>query len=114
MTVLDENPVTHRELSIILDRFYEERIEPGVKRLVTAIVTEVVTEVVTHLLARFYNDIIDPRFVVIEEKLKEIPLLRDEIRSGFDDLYKKFEDLQQEYTFANVHIRRLEAAVFRK
>lgn len=47
----------------------------------------------------------------IESRLKP---LRDEMLHGFDDLYKKFEMLHQEYIFTNEHIRRLDEAVFGK
>lgn len=54
------------------------------------------------LLIRFYNEVMEPGLEKkIDEKLEQkIQPLRMEMHRGFDDLYKKFEDLKQEYTFA--------------
>lgn len=68
------------------------------------------------ILIEFYQKIVEPGMErMFEEKFEEkIAPLRDEMHQGFDDLYKKFEKLEQEYLFANVHIKRLNLAVFGK
>jgi hypothetical protein len=110
------NPVTLSQLDERLERFYTDRIEPGLEKRLDRFYHEVVEPGFHRLLIRFYNDVIEPRMDQrIEEKLEEKILpLRQEMRQGFDDLYKKFEDLQQEYTFANVQIKRLNKEVFGK
>jgi hypothetical protein len=58
-------------------------------------------------LAKFYNDLIDPRFQKVDERFDRIETRLDEYDGRFDDLYKKFEDLHQEYVISNEQIRRL-------
>lgn len=59
-------------------------------------------------LAKFYNEILDPRFQKIDEKLEEHDKRFDEIDNRFDDLYKKFETLHQEYIVIVAQLKRLE------
>lgn len=46
-------------------------------------------------LAKFYNEILEPRFQRLEEKLEEHDRRFNEIDRRFDDLYKKFETLHK-------------------
>ncbi len=65
-------------------------------------------------LVQFYREIMCPEMEqVIDQKLEaRLRPLQDEMLRGFDDLYKKFETLEQEYVFANVQIKRLNKVVF--
>src|SRR5690242_15526422 len=62
-------------------------------------------------LVEFYDKLIEPRFDRLESEVREIKNEFKESRSEtlgrFDDLYKKFEDLRQEYIFANEQMKRL-------
>ncbi|HCU25313.1 MAG TPA: hypothetical protein DF383_09860 [Deltaproteobacteria bacterium] len=58
------------------------------------------------ILSTFYSQVIRPE--VKEMIHTEIQTLRSEMHDYFDDLYKKFEDLRQEYIIANEQMKRLE------
>jgi len=64
----------------------------------------------TETLAKFYSQVVEPgvRNIVNEIVHEEIRSLRSEMNGRFDDLYKKFEDLRQEYLIANHQMKRLE------
>ena len=49
-------------------------------------------------LIHFYQKTVEPRLNKVEKDLRDF---RIETLSRFDDLYKKFEDLRQEYIVAN-------------
>ena len=70
-------------------------------------------------LLEYHHKLVEPRFVNLEEKIDKIEngiqQFRHESNQRFDDLYKKFEALQQEYIFANAQLKRLDKeAVTRK
>ncbi len=74
--------------------FYEKFIEPRFQRMLRV------------QLAEFYDGYIEPR---VDEKISNATLLlQSEMNLRSDDLYKKFEELQQEYVFSNHHLRRLD------
>lgn len=74
--------------------FYERFIEPRFRQMLRV------------QLAEFYDGYIEPR---VDEKISNATLLlQSEMNLRSDDLYKKFEDLQQEYIFSNHHLRRLD------
>ncbi len=62
-------------------------------------------------LIEFYHKIIEPRFDKTEKEAKEfreeMHCFRSETLDRFDDLYKKFENLEQEYIVANGQMKRL-------
>ena len=58
-------------------------------------------------LVKFYNELIEPRFVKIDGQFARVHERLDEHDCRFDDLYKKFEGLHQEYIISNEQIRRL-------
>ncbi|HEX5034618.1 MAG TPA: hypothetical protein VFW62_09070 [bacterium] len=61
------------------------------------------------LLIDFYRNLMEPRFLKIEGDLGglrgEFDEFRGETLGRFDDLYKKFEDLRQEYVFTNHQLK---------
>ncbi|HKY61865.1 MAG TPA: hypothetical protein VJR29_00460 [bacterium] len=61
------------------------------------------------LLIDFYRGLVEPRFIKIEGELGglrgEFDEFRHETLGRFDDLYKKFEDLRQEYVFTNHQLK---------
>lgn len=57
-------------------------------------------------LNEFYLRIIKPDTEVLV--YKQLNSLRVEMNENFEDLYKKFEDLQQEYVCANEQLKRIE------
>ncbi len=59
-------------------------------------------------LISFFNETIEPRFQKIEKKLEEHDNRFNQIDQHLDGLYKKFEDLRQEYVFINAQFKRLE------
>lgn len=80
----EDRPVTRRELAVELIRFYNEVVEPGIDRR-------------------------------IEERLAaKLDPFRQEVLQLFDHVFKKLEDFHQEYLLINLHIRRLDDAVFPK
>lgn len=62
-------------------------------------------------LIEFYHKIIEPRFDKTEKEAKEfreeMHCFRSETLDRFDDLYKKIENLEQEYIVANGQMKRL-------
>ncbi len=70
------------------------------------------TDLKEHLslqFVRFYNDILEPRFQVIDRRFDGIDAKLDEHDRRFDHLFKKVEDLHHEYIISNEQMRRLEA-----
>lgn len=63
-------------------------------------------EVIAFLGKRF--DAIDHRFAAVDRRLDE---LRGEILGHFDELYRRFERLEQEYVAITQGLRRIEAAL---
>ena len=59
-------------------------------------------------LTQFYNRTIEPQFQRLEEDVQH---LKEKVDQGFDDLYRKFEVLQQEYLMTNEQIKRLTVTV---
>lgn len=55
-------------------------------------------------LGDFFDRTVEPNLQRIISE--EIQPLRSDMNQGFDDLYKKFEDLKQEYIFANQQLKR--------
>jgi len=84
---LEEKPVTLGQLKVFMQGymidFYNKVIAPGMERM------------------------FDQKF---EEKIQP---LKDEMRQGFDDLYKKYETLQTEQIVTNHHLGRIEKKVDR-
>lgn len=58
-------------------------------------------------LLRFFTEIVKPELGQLVAK-DEFQSYRSEIFARLDDLYKKFEDLRQEYIIANQQMKRLE------
>lgn len=63
-------------------------------------------------LVQFYNEFIEPRFLRLEKQMEGLDdnfqSFRQENLSRFDDLYKKFEDLRQEYIVINAQLKRID------
>jgi hypothetical protein len=92
---LEERPVTLSQLKAVLAEFRADfKLEMRGE--------------MTSLLARFYADILEPRFQAIDRRFDGIDVKLDEHDVRFDDLYKKFEDLHQEYVISNEQMRRLQ------
>lgn len=103
---LDDKPVTLAQLKAVLAEFrvdFKTELKAELK-------AELKVDMVS-LLARFYNDMIEPRFKVIDERFDRVDAKLDDHDQRFDDLYKKVEDLRQEYIVSNEHIRRLEKKI---
>jgi len=58
-------------------------------------------------MARFYGDLLEPRFQGIDRRFDGVAARMDEHDGRFDDLYKKMEDLYREYIISNEQIRRM-------
>jgi chromosome segregation ATPase len=87
MMEIEEKPVTLSQLKMVLKDylidFYQKVVDPGMERM-------------------------------FEEKFeRKIGPLREEMRQGFDDLYKRYETLHDEYTVMNHQLGRLEKKVDR-
>lgn len=111
-----EKPLTFSQLT----EFYRDVMRPEIEQLTRSQLVSFYREVIRPemeqsnfaQLLRFYRDVMRPEMEqMMDDKI--VPL-RQEMLQGFDDLYKKFETLEQEYVFANVHIKRLNQAVFDK
>lgn len=75
---------------------------------------------IDYKLMRFYTTVMLPDIkMVIHQELdrkfeERFEPFRLEVFGHFDDLYKKFETLNQEYLFCNLHLSRLEETVYGK
>ena len=98
----EEKPVTLSQLKAALAEF---RVE-----FKAELKTELKADMV-QLLARFYADMIEPRFQAIDDRFDRVDAKLDDHDQRFDDLYKKVEDLRQEYLVSNEHISRLEKKI---
>lgn len=63
-------------------------------------------------LIDYHNKLVEPRLEKLDKRMDSLEVtikaLQHEMNQRFDDLYKKFEALEQEYVFANAQIKRLE------
>lgn len=99
MTNEEENkPVTLGQVRELLQE-QEERLQKHLRIQLTS-----------HL-ARFYTELIEPRFEQIDRRFDGIDARLDEHDQRFDDIYKKIEDLRQEYVVSNEQISRLEKKI---
>ena len=61
-------------------------------------------------LAEFYRQMIEPRFVSLEQDMRSLNI---QVGEGFEDLYFKFETLHREYIIGNEQMRRMNARLDR-
>lgn len=70
------------------------------------------------MLFQFYDSMIDPQFKTLQQDMREFREefneFKDESLTRFDDLYKKFETLEQEYVLANHQLKRLDRETVKK
>ncbi|MCB1214188.1 MAG: hypothetical protein KDK66_01805 [Deltaproteobacteria bacterium] len=62
----------------------------------------------TKLLFQFYDQMIEPQFKEMRDFRAEFQEFKNESLNRFDDLYQKFESLEQEYIFSNHQLKRLD------
>ncbi|KAB2841246.1 hypothetical protein F9K50_04330 [bacterium] len=134
LTVLQLTAALQEVMPGILEGFYEQVLEPRITRLIderqmefyTSYVEPRFQKIIDERQMEFYTSHVEPRFqkmlriqlasfyddyieLRVDDKIStSLQEFRNEMNMRFDDLYKKFEDLQQEYVFSNHHLRRLD------
>lgn len=104
-----EKPLTLSELI----QFYQQVIKPEMAEQMADKLREyhqhTAKPEMLSMMNHFYYKVIKPD--VHSLVLREVGGLREEVLGGFGDLYKKFEDLKQEYVFANEQLKRIEKSL---
>lgn len=114
-----------------LSEFYGKIIGPGVQKIISEEIQSFRHEahekfLTLSQLSGFFKSRIEPRFQLLEQEIQvirrdqkevqsEVSLLRNDIYQlhseslgRFDDLYKKFEDLRQEYVIVKEQLKRFD------
>lgn len=87
----------------------EEAVTRGILKEELAIIRQEIRSEFHQVLRDFYRTLLEPQFEEFRGDVRGLKTdfqeFRGESLGRFDDLYKKFDDLKQEYVFANHQLK---------